>query len=462
MIVTRYLALAALVSALPSGCNQSLFDANAGDEPGPGPGPGPGGDGGTALPDARMGGGDPDAASVPTTCPLPCTADAFGDFVAEQNEPWRYVEVRPDDPEGTGYDEMTLVASTPPSWTGAGSPAATIASCATPESPACADQTDLLVLSAARPNSTANYPALLWTAPATASYRLRGSWRMPTPEGSLNPQQVYLGRNSQFDYVERQQNFAANTDFPFDVTIDARAGDALSLSAPGGAAGMVGVRFYISQQQLGPGSCRTALDFTDPEPLSNRCGSGAFRDSTPATVDEAGPPGIPGRARQFVAGSSLTYEGDPNDYSKDWTVQFWALLDPGGAGEQWLLSDLDCTNKGGFGMRYDGTQIHVNVLDRGSDVISCAPEGLPTPRSFTASAGWHFFRISGAFGGENAYLTVSTCMDGQLQTVDTITNSEMTTTEPLTLGRLETLPAEFVGRIADLRVFARALPCAGI
>lgn len=462
MIVTRYLALAVLVSVLPPGCNQSLFDANVGNEPGPGPGPGPGGDGGTALPDARMGGGDPDAASVPMTCPEPCTADAFRDFAAAQNTPWRYVEVRPDDPQGTGYDDMTLVASTPPSWTGAGSPAATIASCATPESPACADQTDLLVLSAAGSNSTANYPALLWTAPETASYRLRGSWRMPPPQGSPSPQRVYLVRNSQFDYVERQQEFTPDADFPFDVTVDAREGDVLSLSAPGGAAGVVGVRFYISQQQPGPGSCRTALDFTDPDPLSNRCGSGTFRDSTPATVDEAGPPGVPGRARQFVAGSSLTYEGDPNDYSKDWTVQFWALLDASGSGEQWLLSDLDCNAKGGLGVRYDGTQIHVTVLDRGADVTGCAAEGLPPPQSFAASAGWHFFRISGAFDRNGAYLTVNTCLDGQLQTVQAITNSDMTTTEPMTLGRLDTLPAEFVGRIADLRVFARALPCSGI
>jgi hypothetical protein len=454
MSMIRYLASAALLAALP-GCNQSLFDAN-GERGRDGSVAGP--DARVTVPDARMGDGEPDAAMLPG-CPEPCTADAYRDFTTVQNAPWRYAEIQPD-PHGTRYIDMTLSAESPStSWIGSGSEPPAITSCGTGAQPApCGDLTNMLVLSTTSSLPEAHHPALIWTAPATASYRLLGSWQTPM-EATGTPQFLRLARNSQFDLVE-QQLHSDSTPLPFDLVVDAVAGDAIVLSglAVTARSGRLGARFFISQQP-GLTSCLTAIHFGAGTTFSNQCGSGMFVDATGTTLDDAPPPGIPGRARRFVDGASLDFTGDPNDYSQDWTVQFWAMLDDGGASDQWLLSDLDCIGKGGIGVRRNGNTLRVEFLHADAEPTDCATGALPGGEIDVPATGeWHFFRISRT----RAQGLVRLCIDGGLSTAFFIpVEPEMATTRPMTLGRKDALPGQFLGRIADLRVFDTALPCLG-
>jgi hypothetical protein len=450
MTLSRRLASAVLMSALAAGCSQSLFDAN----------PAPDG------PDARDG-EDADAA-VPMDCPVEnCVGDAVAEFATEQNGPWRYVEVGAGE---LGFIEMNYEAArVPPAWVGARALAASIVNCAQQtDASSCSGLADRILL---QPSSDPDEPrpALAWTARATGTYHLTIDWRLDDTQASERPAVLQVTRNSQLDHVLTAAFNASTEVSTFAqgvVEIDALQGDSIALVSTARALAddmstPLGVRFYVSDLERND-HCQVAFELDGQGTYSNACGGdGQLVEYAAPTIADTPPDGIPGVAREFGGSSRLVYEGVPNDYSGDWTLQFWAKLD--GPGE--VLSDLSCTLdgtsviSGGISMEYDGDVVSIAASDE-IQRTDCAepPQKILIGRDVTfIPEDWHFYRIVRNRDGS----MVTVCLDGlPYETVVVPSGATMATNRALEIGNTADGPlSSFIGQLADLRLYNRALPC---
>lgn len=465
------LAVILALAAPAGGCQRSLFDADPGDAGANGP---------DDSPDAAVvDPGDADAGPGDVDCPSPCVGNAAADFsMTQPNGPWRYADLIPDVGYGTSFNEMM-----PGEWNGMQgwvtalqdigpmfSPA--IVSCAlNAGNPRCQGVEQKLLLAVAERPGAVLYPALLWTAPATGAYRVRGNWRSADTVSETVNGSLLLLRNSQQDVLVSQGFITTTVAIERDFEIEAVAGDVIALAVRNDdpAAASLGVDLFITDLQ-DPGRCLVAARFEgESDAFPDLCGGGMFVDGTqtgaqcngmpcPATEDADPPAGIPGRARRFVEGSSMQYQGPPNDYSGDWTLQFWADLEPGGGGpQQWLLSDLDCEAQGGIGIHSDGESLYVELFHEArlpGDCLLGSMDYVAVP-GVVGDTDWHFVRIV----RRNGQGTVSVCVDGLSRgEIQVPPNTTMPTSRPMTLGRMDD-DARFNGRLADLRMFGYALPC---
>jgi hypothetical protein len=431
-----------------------------------------------ALPDRDAAPPDRDAA-VPTVCPTPCLASAVEEFAYDQGGTtgrWSYLETQPD-PRGASGSEMYLatLGAAEQAWVGTSTPPPAILFCPDyPDAPQCAGMADTLSLVTTSDAPDVNHPSLLWTAPYTGTFRLSGAWRSPDDAPTGVPQTLIISRSSRLDSVLFERSSSSPAPAAFDLEIHALAGDLLALTAFANApAGVpVGVRFHISEGQSAglcqmatqfledgsgnfPDLCRTNAAFVD------NAGSGITCDTSPCpATQEALPPFGGGRARRFVEGSSMEYAGGLNDYSGDWTVQFWANLDGTGVSEQWLLADFDCAQQGGLAVFHDTVDLYFELLHEDPARDYCAGTApklvrIPSPAPGT----WHFFRMV----RDRDAGTVRVCMDGEQRgTIAVPSEARMPSAVPMSLGRRDGRLAYFRGALHDLRVFQQALPCPSV
>jgi hypothetical protein len=255
MMLFRYLASVALVSALAAGCNQSLFD----DGPGGGDGRRDGApepmapDGSVDDPDSGMvmrldggGGGAPDARPSRPACPSPCLADAYVDFASTQgglNGLWRYVEVRLE-----AAEEYANMSENSGSWQGTSSPAPGIAPCPVlVDEPPCAGLVEIIALTTTSNEPGVHHPGLMWVAPKDGVYRWTGTWQVsfmaPAAEVTMT-----LTQNSQSNVLISETLTRTAEPHTFDTAKPIVAGDVIVLSAIAttGTSVPVGVNFFVS------------------------------------------------------------------------------------------------------------------------------------------------------------------------------------------------------------------------
>jgi Concanavalin A-like lectin/glucanases superfamily len=482
MALTRPLAGVVLVSALVAGCSQSLFGNPDDGRPDGGPGPGvPDGsvildDAGNVIrPDANP--DLPPDAAVPGTCPARCLGDAVAEFAADQggtSGAWGYFEELPD-PLGIEHREIAWgEVDGLQGWVSPSAPTLALASCpANRGAPQCVGIEDKLVFMTTSNAAGALHPSITWQVPYTGTFRLSGAWRSPDGTPSEVAHVLLIARASRSDGLFYQRFLSSSSSAAFDFEVDLVQDELIRLSvfadSPSGEP--VGLSFYISEGQ-GAGSCQMAPLFQGNEgPFPDQCTTGSgFLDNVgstftcadtpcPATVEAVTPLGSSG-ARQLVEGSSMQYQGPPNDYSGDWTVQFWAKLDGGGIREQWLLSDFDCDNQGGVAVYYDLVDLYFELIHEDPEVDYCggAPVkflSIPAP---TADS-WHFFRM---VRDQDAGV-VNVCMDGvRYGEIPVPPEARMPTFEPMHLGRSQGRLAYLRGTLHDLRVLSQALPCPSV
>jgi hypothetical protein len=213
-MLLRRLTHVVMVSALAAGCSQSLFDdgtSGGGDGPDAGPRPdareGFRPDANPTDPDAGMitpddGGVPPDDGGVIPDASDGCTGacindDAFANFDGLQggnNARWRYVEFRP---ETDSYDDMAPGdVNGFLGFVGTGTPAPSLAYCATMDEPPCTAvlQTGSLVMTTTAPG--AHHPALMWIVPYDGTYSVTVSYRTALGAPDI-PATVMLVHNDQ-------------------------------------------------------------------------------------------------------------------------------------------------------------------------------------------------------------------------------------------------------------------------
>jgi hypothetical protein len=477
--------LAARVSlaALLAGCSQSLF-ANPGDGSGAPDGGEVDFDGGDDRPDAGPGvpdarpGEPPDAA--PPDCPVDCVDHAVASFSTDQggkNGRWLYV-ADTGGPFGADYYPMTYgtLPDGAPAWIGSAAPFPGILHCPTSQGdPSCQGVGEKLLFEVTGLGGSGQ-PALLWTQPETprVTYRMSGAWQLPVPMPGSDDVRLMLVRNSLFDSLLDQRITQSDVTGTFDVLVDAHPRDQFRLLAVSGSSELpLALSFYINDAP--GGACQIATDFTgsDSEPgkVFNACHPFAFQDGAddpesceslpcPPTTVADGPFGLEGNARRFVEGSSMEYQGVPNDYSGDWTVQFWVYLDSlGSTVPETVVSDADCREEKGINV------FRTNASGGNSEIIF---EAYSPDDAFAGCIGggtqigtgvsndtWNFFR----FTRTAATQSLSLCVNGNRVDERGFPGTDMSAPTAMLLGRNVTSKAEFRGRLADLRVLTRALPC---
>lgn len=480
MALIRDLAALLLAALLVAGCEQSLF-GTPGDEDG---GVAPdardvGGDGGVDGGDVtRPDGGDgTDGGVPPDVCPDPCISDAVADFVYDEgaaSSSWVYVQ-DVGGPLGTDYSEMRLATRDGHQVYvgGAGelSDPAIVSCAATPEYPGCAGVEDKLLLEIATAGNAA--PALIWPVPTddpARTYRVSGTWRVPPGAPTNLPMRLLLVRNSRFDTVLDESFLSSAEPRRFDLEVDVQPGDFLRLVvlAESPVRVPLAISFYVSGAQE-PSQCQVTSFFEEdaamaPLQFPNRCAETVFQDQSSdgaETTSNPAPSGIPGFARGFVDGSEIVHAAPALDYSGDFTVQFWALLQAQGPDiPETLVSDHDCAAKRGIHVYRDRTDFASSVVT--FDVYFDDP-GIDcdtTPMSITpsvSSGAWHLFRITRSM--ERG--VVSVCVDGAYAGEQAVPeDADISGNQPLRLGRDASAEApHFLGAFADLRVFSVALPC---
>ncbi len=480
MMLFRRLACAALASTLVAGCNQSLFDASPDNGRDGGSGP-ERPDSGIGVPDASV---DPDAsvgprpdAGVQDKCPEPCVGNAVAEFGTTPGSKWRYAETLLDADDGLPLLRTMIYAawSALPAWVGVTAPPAILSCPLNPGATECQGVEEKLLLVPTGANPGEPQPTLVWSAPGTGSFRLTADWRMANGATAGSSMSVAVARNGLFDGVFTTSFTTSTAPRVFDIEVDAVLGDTVALTMiPHDNTNVpLGVSFYATDL-LRNDDCQMTFRFDeDLGPFANDCGDGPLTEKGPvSTVDAPPPPDIPGRARTFSDTSILQYEGEAIDYSGDWTLQFWAAIDGSGDGSGDILSDQTCTMtgdrfvSGGIAIKFDIDSMLISIGDEvtgrnctdlygaGVIVISDGPD-------IDDETKWHHYRVV----RNKSTGTVIACVNGKY--VDAPDNSitlppaaTMRTERPLDLGhRREDAAGSFLGQIADLRVYNRALPC---
>lgn len=484
MALIRGLASLVLAPSLASlvfgaaGCSQSLFgDPGDGDRDAR-PGNPDGGlfdGGGPGVPDA-------DPGPPPTGCPAPCVADAVRDFSTEQggtNSLWLYAEDTREQ-YATSWSEMKIENRNGLQvWAGGALPAPAIVHCPSSDGyEGCSGVEDKLLFET---HPGGNLPTLVWipNVPMATTYRMSGDWSVSPDAPADAPMTLLVVRGSLFDSGLDERFTTRTLPTTFDFDMDVLPGDFVRLVAITTHTETVplAVSFYVSgPRDTGACQAATRFDGDDPAVFPDLCGPESFKDNfdetdtcefpsggCPATAADATPTGVSGSARKFVTGSSLVYQGEPNDYDGDWTVQFWAYLDGGEvSSDEALLSDQDCAAERGIGVHRvhlgssASSEIRFEALFEHPTLDRCniGPTGITTS---VLEDEWHFYRLARS----TARASLSLCIDGlYVSEVGIPADADISPPGPMWLGRNATrAPARFRGKLADLRVFDRALPC---
>jgi Concanavalin A-like lectin/glucanases superfamily len=419
------------VLALVAGCGESLFDSHGGVD----------------------GGGDD--GDVPSTCPMPCLADAAADFdgsAAGSTGHWRYL----DDHRDRTWAAMT----TGTEMTGA-DPANQITSCATRGSAAaCGKLPGALLVSSAGATATAD-PSLELTTTEAAVVQL--SLRVHVPSGS-DDQEIRLYRNSREDVLATATAIAGTT-LDRAITVEALAGDRFLVAVAPTMRGAtdVGVHMFVNATGAAfPGKCQLAASFASAAgtTVANLCGpantltNNNDAGAIPAVLG-AGPFAEQGMAADIAP--DTFYKGDTIlDKNGDTTIQMWvkhdAFVSPY---DGWIFSDYDLNLGGGIGL------VIYNPSTPTLEYGTCTDPGNPLmfaqkAVAYPTDGGWHFIRLVHANG------SVELCLDGKHQATLPVPAGALKSSFPPHVGRnVVWTPqvASFDGHVDDLRVLSTALPC---
>lgn len=447
------------VCVFVAGCNQSLFDSSPDD-------PDNAGDGDGGVDDDGDGG-------VGSVCPEPCEGDAVADFEDAQggaNGRWTYL-LDLGSVNGATYEELSFGTwGDLPAWS-AGDDGPAIASCDGQDAPACDGLGDALLLVPAATGS--DRPALTWTAPATASYRLSATVRRPDGAPTDVPVQILVSRAGRHDAVIAQvidDSSPGTTELS--ALIPAIAGDELivSVDSSDDDPPPLGLRLQLTSIPVNeddpdpdqfPASCLMALRFDPGAPLEESCHDLVVDDLN----DEIGPAGMTGtgdgpnetlgEARTFGEGQYMVVGSSPLDYGDDFTIQFWAkLTEPQPSFDTTPYADWDDAVYGGisFFLAESTAAMSFGFQAHGpSEVV----EDLATTRPIDGE--WHFWRVTRSTADE----TLTFCIDGELKSQYELGDTyDMTSDVPPHLGRNVTYdPAYFAGTLDEVRAFNVALPC---
>ncbi|HUS63194.1 MAG TPA: LamG-like jellyroll fold domain-containing protein, partial [Kofleriaceae bacterium] len=380
------------VCVLIAGCNQSLFDSSPDD-------PDSAGDGDGGVDD-----GDGGAGSV---CSEPCEGDAVADFDDAQggaNGRWTYL-LDLGSVNGASYEELSFGTwGDLPAWS-AGDDGPAIASCDGQDAPACDGLGDALLLVPAATGS--DRPALTWTAPSTASYRLSATVRRPDGAPTDVPVQILVSRAGRHDAVIAQvidDSSPGTTELS--ALIPTIAGDELIVSVDSSEDDPppLGLRLQLTSipvdednpdPEAFPGSCLMALRF-DEGGLDETC-----RDVTVEDVDTAagdGPNETLGQGRTFLEGQYLVVGNTPLDFSDDFTIQFWAkVTEPQPSFDTVPYSDAGDAISGGVGfyLAQETATTYFYFEAHGPDEFF---QDIATTRPTDGE--WHFWRATRSTGNE--------------------------------------------------------------
>lgn len=424
---------------LIAGCGQSLFDSHG----------------------SVDGGGAGDDASVPTSCPDPCLADAAGDYDGSPRGStgvWRYL----DDMRTRAWTPMAGDAT---AMMGAGMNK--ITTCANNGSAAaCADLPGALLITSSGATSLAD-PAIELTNDKNQNMQL--TLRVRVPAGA--PEQIVrLYRNSREDTLVTA-TAAPGTTLDRLVKLDGLAGDRFLLSISPMAMGATDVAVQLFANPTGavfPSECQVAYSFETPSTMATTVGDLCHTNNltsydyntAPAdpVVRAAGPFPELGQGIKLV--TDKYYKADTAlDRPGDSTTQLWVKIDvmPPSTNGAWVYSDQDLDAGGGVGMViFEPTSPTINTS-------TCTIPSPPGPLTFAEAAApyptptsWHFIRVV------QKGTLVTTCVDGVKKSMYTLPVGKMTSTYSPRLGRnVVWTPAGAYtdGKIDDVRVINTALPC---
>lgn len=460
--------------ALCAGCEESLFDAGgrAGDA-------GPGSDG-AASPVSDGAPAGRDAGLPPLVCPPEsCEGDAAAEFSDSQGGStgrWVYLQDR-DTALGVNFNPLVWDESEGPGmWRGPGieDRLPSIERCSEASAPgACAGRSDGLLFTGA---SERFHPMLGWRAERAGAYRVFGDWvvdDVAQAPGAV----IRLTRNGNFDTLLRQdaagEPEVAAAQGSFDVRVDLAEDDILRLTLiPGAVEASASLRLFISLESEEV-SCQAVLllDREREGGFANECARTAgaadseWRISPMAPSEQALPEGAafgPTKMREFFDQITVQRIAKPRlNYSGDWTIQFWAQVEIGRQGatpRRGILSDWQCDDASRGGVEVvvqDGDRLLFSVAHGGLDVSDGCAQGPRIALDLDEDGGLHFYRLVRDSAAEELRL----CRDGALVGREALPGGDvMSTAAPFSVGTTSADPT-FIGNLADLRIYAEALPC---
>jgi hypothetical protein len=446
----RFLACAAaLIPALTLGCDQSLFDGDPGNGQ-TGRDGGPPIDGNVMREDGGGGGGDGGGGGA--------------DAGREPLEPGgTYVEIY-EGPEGVAFLDMQAgtwngIEAWVATDSGTGAVRSAVVNCPSAAGSAeCAGIPEGALLFVST-NDT-HRPALLRDTEASEASSVTVDVNWMVVEGSaVAGGRLRFARNHPFDVVGLKTLGLDQPAQAASVAIDVVENDSVLLipDVPAPAGGRIAMAVELTRV-TGERLCRVAIPFQgDTAVFPNGCGSGGLRNQGAVQTTTGLPRGIPGAAMSFQGGSYMSYDGDSAyEYTAAGSLQFWALLDGTATAEtQYLVSDLDCTQRGGLRMSYSNQMLFFEVAyeDGFTDYCAAIPQDRIVPLPAPTDGQWHLYRISWAAE------IMAVCVDGKGRGGTDVLGVIGTPGGALQIGRRDDLPANFHGQIADLRVYQEPLPC---
>jgi hypothetical protein len=429
-------------------CNQSLFDEHVG---------------------GADAGGDGDGTVPPATCPEPCVGDAVAHYNGTQggtSGQWNYLEGGRD-PLGLTHNLMTNGTwHTMTAFVGQDGSTAVLPCADNSDAQECSGIEDTLVLSPSETGGTGgSYPILSWRAPATGQFRLSGDWAGPDTYQEGVQERLVIYRNGRNDTLYTRTFATSHGVNGFDLPIEAYLGDEIRLAilANTPMSIPIGIDYFVTDL-TNPGECQLLATFDDDGDITDHCNQAAYTNSNnPGAMEPpttAGPPpaGQPRMARVFTEGSFLQPNGPAMNYDGDWTIQFWAYMEP----DQWtaetFFCDWGCVEEGGvwIGRGYTG-DLYFSLFYHDPVNDQCMVPATEAVVSPPPNSEWHFYRMTRSIADEEIRVCIDGAQRGQIPLGADVT---MSSGIAPWLGRaVDYEPAYFRGALADVRVFQRTLPC---
>lgn len=422
----------------------------------------------------RVDGGDP------ASCVDPCLSDAtldFGDVQGSGPLQWRYLN---DTRSATGLTYGELALSThymAPAWTDATPPPA-IVDCRDSIDGACATASGQLVLEADALAGGSD-PVLGFTATEDASYIVVVD--VLAVDGG--PAAITISRTSRLDSIAVGELSAPGTVTGVVDLLEGERGlvTVAPVADPGGALS-VGASVRVSRvigESLA--DCELVMPFDTDDSLALGCSEGTLTEGMgfDDTTTASGPSTAHGGARAWgYRGKALQAVGESPDYSGDFTIQLWLLVDNLSLSEPAVYTDATASSaENASGVRLslaresdDGLRSNVATavyrFGMGGDLpptdpsVFCDLDGIcigTIEGSIPALDEWHFYRIVRLADSDE----VRFCIDGELVGTGFLDGDlDISPRVTPTVGSSGTSAMNSLeGAIDDVRIFSRALPC---